>query len=221
MTKLRVSRSVKTARSRGYAFLEFAERKVAEIAARAMNNYLLFGRQLDVHIMEDGTVHKDTFKDGNRDWTFKPTREIFRGKKNSEKTDASRKARVNGLLNKEKEKRDRLKELEIDYKFPGYAACVEKVAGKKPTKAAAAPVAAAPAPAKKSSSKAKPVEKEPTPAPVAKASKAPKVAEAPKKETKKESSKKRSGKKESSGKRETSKPIKKVEKKSAKKSSRK
>ena len=72
-------------------------------------------------------MHKDTFKDGNRDWTFKPTREIFRGKKNAEKTDVERRARVNGLLAKEKEKRDRLKELEIDYKFPGYAACVESV----------------------------------------------------------------------------------------------
>ena len=44
VTKLRVSRSKKTARSRGYAFLEFAEKKVAEIASKAMNNYLLFGR---------------------------------------------------------------------------------------------------------------------------------------------------------------------------------
>ena len=133
VTKLRVSRSKKTARSRGYAFLEFAERKVAEIAAKAMNDYLLFGRQLDVHIMEDGTVHKDTFKHGNRDWSFKPTKEMFRGKMNSEKTDASKKARVKGLLEKEKEKRDRLKELEIDYKFPGYAACVATVS-KEPSK---------------------------------------------------------------------------------------
>ena len=86
--KLRVSRSKKTARSRGYAFLEFAERKVAEIAAKAMNNYLLFGRQLDVHIMENDAVHRETFKHGNRDWTFKPTREIFRSNKNAEKTDA-------------------------------------------------------------------------------------------------------------------------------------
>lgn len=88
VTKLRVSRSKKTARSRGYAFLEFAERKVAEIAAKAMNNYLLFGRQLDVHIMESDAVHRETFKHGNRDWTFKPTREIFRSNKNAEKTDA-------------------------------------------------------------------------------------------------------------------------------------
>ena len=98
MTKLRVSRSKKTARSRGYAFLEFAEKTVAEIASKAMNNYLLFGRQLDVHIMEDGTVHKNTFKDGNRDWKFVPTREIFRGKKNAEKNDVEKKARVKGLL---------------------------------------------------------------------------------------------------------------------------
>ena len=41
---------------------------------------------------------------------------IFRKKKNSlEKTDEERVARIEGLLGKEKEKRDRIKELEIDY----------------------------------------------------------------------------------------------------------
>lgn len=123
MTKLRVSRSVKTARSRGYAFLEFAERKVAEIAAKSMDQYMIFGRQLDVHILEE--AHKDTFKHGNRDWNFTPTRQMFRAKKNEEKTDKQRKARVEGLLQKEKEKRDRLKELEISYAFPGYKAIVD------------------------------------------------------------------------------------------------
>ena len=121
VTKLRVSRSVKTARSRGYAFLEFAESKVAEIAAKSMNNYMMFGRQLDVHMVED--AHKDTFKHGNRDWKFTPTRQMFRAKKNAEeitKTPEQRKARVEGLLQKEKEKRDRLKELGIEYEFPGY-----------------------------------------------------------------------------------------------------
>jgi hypothetical protein len=62
--------------------------------------------------MED--VHKETFKHGNRDWKFVPTRHMFRSKKNEEaqkKTPEQRKARVLGLLQKEKEKRDRLKEL--------------------------------------------------------------------------------------------------------------
>ena len=41
---------------------------------------------------------------------------IFRKKKNNlEKTDEERVARIEGLLAKEKEKRDRIKELEIDY----------------------------------------------------------------------------------------------------------
>ena len=47
-----MSRSVKTARSRGYAFLEFGEKKVAEIAAKAMDKYMIFGRELDVHVMD-------------------------------------------------------------------------------------------------------------------------------------------------------------------------
>jgi len=126
VTKLRVSRSVKTARSRGYAFLEFAEAKVAEIASKAMNKYLMFGRELDVHLMDD--VHKDMFKHGNRDWKFTPTRQIFRSKKNAEndgKTPEQKKARVGGLLQKEKEKRDRLKELEIDYSFGGFQGVVD------------------------------------------------------------------------------------------------
>ena len=33
--------------------------------------------------------------------------------------------RVKGLLQKEKERRDRLKELQIDYEFPGYQAIVD------------------------------------------------------------------------------------------------
>ena len=133
VTKLRVSRSVKTARSRGYAFLEFAEKKVAEYAAKAMDKYLLNGRELDVHVMDDDRVHRDTFKHGNRDWKFQPTKQMFRSAKNSDletKSDAQRKARVEGLLQKEKEKRDRLKELQIEYTFGGYQAVVDDYAAK-------------------------------------------------------------------------------------------
>ena len=63
---------------------------------------------------------------------------MFRSAKNSEaetKTDASRKARITGLLQKEKEKRDRLKELEIDYTFGGYQSVVDEFMAKnKPAK---------------------------------------------------------------------------------------
>ena len=79
--------------------------------------------------MVDG-AHKDTFKHGNREWKFIPTQVMFRNKFNAEKTPEQRAARVTGLLQKEKEKRTRLKELGIEYEFPGYQAIVDGL-GKK------------------------------------------------------------------------------------------
>ena len=74
--------------------------------------------------MVDG-AHRDTFKNGNRDWKFIPTQVIFRTKKNAEKSDEDKAARVKGLLEKEKEKRIRLKELGIEYEFPGFQGVVD------------------------------------------------------------------------------------------------
>jgi nucleolar protein 15 len=38
--------SLKTGNSRGYAFIEFKNKEVAEIAAEAMDNYLIYNRLL-------------------------------------------------------------------------------------------------------------------------------------------------------------------------------
>ena len=65
--------------------------------------------------MLEGHIHRELFKNGNRKFKFIPTQLKFRKNKNSEKTDDERAARVKGLLQKEKEKRDRFKELGIDY----------------------------------------------------------------------------------------------------------
>jgi len=100
-----------------------------------MNNYMIFGRNLKVHTIED--AHHDMFKHANREWKFVPKQLMFRNKLNAEeKTPEQRKARVDGLLQKEKERRDRFKELEIDYEFPGFKALV----GEKKKSAKAAPV---------------------------------------------------------------------------------
>ena len=92
-----------------------------------MDNYMIFGRSVKASVVVPEAAHKDTFKNGNREWQFIPKAKIFREKKNSEaesRTDDQRAARVTGLLAKEKEKRQRLKELGISYDFPGYAALV-------------------------------------------------------------------------------------------------
>ena len=77
--------------------------------------------------MED--PHKEIFKHGNREWKYIPTQVMFRNAKNQEKTDEEKAERVKGLLAKEKEKRIRLKELGIEYEFPGYQGIVDAAAG--------------------------------------------------------------------------------------------
>ncbi|CDW88104.1 UNKNOWN [Stylonychia lemnae] len=123
VTRMRVARSKKTARPKGYAYLEFQDKNVAQTAAKTMQGYILFGRQLDCHVVEQ--PHRETFKNGNRDWKYIPTPVKFRNEKNREKTNEEKAAKVKGLLQKEKEKRDRLKELGIKYDFTGYTGIVE------------------------------------------------------------------------------------------------
>ena len=78
VAKLRVSRSKKTGRSKGYAFLEFKDKTVGTVAVETMNGYLMFGKKIECHLMEQ--PHKDTFKHGNREWNFVPNQLIFRNK---------------------------------------------------------------------------------------------------------------------------------------------
>jgi len=44
VTRVKVSRSAKTGKSKGYAFVEFTHNEVAKIVAETMNNYLMFER---------------------------------------------------------------------------------------------------------------------------------------------------------------------------------
>ncbi|GLH03158.1 RNA-binding protein 8A [Gryllus bimaculatus] len=46
VTNVRLERSKKTGRSKGYAFVEFESSAVAKIAAETMNNYIMFNRIL-------------------------------------------------------------------------------------------------------------------------------------------------------------------------------
>lgn len=73
-------------------------------------------------------------------------------------------ARVSGLLSKEKERRNRLKELEIDYDFTGFQAIIESQpkgkAKAKPAAKAAEPVATPAAAPRKAAKEEKETKKE-------------------------------------------------------------
>ena len=134
ISKLRVARSKKTGRSKGYAYVEFQQKDVAKEAEKAMSGYMMFKKQLECHLVD--APHKDLFLHANRDWKYVPNVEIKKTKMNSDKTPEQMALRVKGILEKEKEKRLRLRELEIDYDFSGYQGIIDSQKKTKPSKKA-------------------------------------------------------------------------------------
>ncbi|KAL2179867.1 uncharacterized protein P884DRAFT_237916 [Thermothelomyces heterothallicus CBS 202.75] len=72
ITRLRVVRNKKTGASRHRAFIEFADAEVADIAARTMDKYLLFGHILSAKIVPPAQVHPNLFKGANRRFKVVP-----------------------------------------------------------------------------------------------------------------------------------------------------
>jgi nucleolar protein 15 len=69
---LRLSRNKKTGASKHYAFVEFASAEVADIVARTMNNYLMFGHILRVALIPKEQVNANLFKGANARFKVDP-----------------------------------------------------------------------------------------------------------------------------------------------------
>ena len=121
VTRLRLSRSKKTGRSKSYAFIEFDSAEDASIVARTMNGYILTGRVLVCHTIPPEKVHADMFKGANKKFKRLPWRLIAKQRQNAERTDEQKKKKKRKLLAKEEKKRQKLKALGIDYEFAGYS----------------------------------------------------------------------------------------------------
>ena len=106
VNRLRLARSAKTGRSKGYAFIEFNEPEVAKIAAETMNNYLLFGQLLVCKQLPAKDIHPDTFKGANRKFVEIPWTDINRNKFETALTDERKKELVE-LERAKREKRKR------------------------------------------------------------------------------------------------------------------
>jgi nucleolar protein 15 len=60
--RIRLARSPKTLRSKGYAFVEFRYPEVAEIAADAMNNYIMFKNVVKTFYIPPEQIKHDYFR---------------------------------------------------------------------------------------------------------------------------------------------------------------
>jgi nucleolar protein 15 len=72
VNKLRLSRNKKTGASKHYAFVEFASAEVADIVARTMDNYLMFGHILKCKLIPAEQVNPNLFKGANQRFKVDP-----------------------------------------------------------------------------------------------------------------------------------------------------
>lgn len=133
VTRLRLSRSKKTARSRGFAFVEFANAEVAGIAAAAMDGYLMHGRALVAKFVAPDDVHPATFNGADRVFRRIPWASIERKRNIDAARDPEKlAARASRVADQHKKTQERLAALGIDYKFPTIPT-VESAGGKDAT----------------------------------------------------------------------------------------
>lgn len=119
VSRIRLSRSKKTARSRGYAFIEFVDEEVAIIAAKSMDGYLMHGQSLVAKFVAPEKVHPDTFKGANHNFRQVPWSAVERRGMISRAKDplkmAARSRRIRKVL---KDKKATLAKKGIKYEFP-------------------------------------------------------------------------------------------------------
>ncbi|GAC74857.1 nucleolar RNA-binding protein NIFK [Moesziomyces antarcticus T-34] len=120
VTRVRVSRNKKTGASKHYAFVEFGDRDVAQIVEETMHNYLIDGRLLQVKSVPKDKVHPELWVGANRKFKRVPTDRIERVVRSRDKTDEQHKRTHERVLARQEQRRTKLKDMGIDYDFPGY-----------------------------------------------------------------------------------------------------
>jgi nucleolar protein 15 len=115
VTRLRLSRSKRTGRSKGYAFLEFQHQEVAQVAADTMNNYLMFRQILKCEFVPADKLHPDTFKNSHRPFFAPTTQKKSRERHNAEKTPKAEAAKTKKRMKKLNRKMTALEDAGIDF----------------------------------------------------------------------------------------------------------
>jgi nucleolar protein 15 len=125
---VRMSRSKKTAQSKGYAFLEFKHPEVAPIAAQAMDGYMMFAQKLKVHVVKRRDVHPELMKGANQVFKQKPWRSMAAAKHNKDRSGSESDARVARALKRDKVRQKAIAAAGIQYSYDSLADALPKKA---------------------------------------------------------------------------------------------
>ncbi|CAB1121554.1 unnamed protein product [Ectocarpus sp. CCAP 1310/34] len=123
--RVRISRSKKSGRCKGYAYVEFASPEVAQIVAETMNGYYLFDKQLVCRVLKFEEIHPNLFDGAGVKFRKVNWHGLYREKYNADRTQVKDEKHTAKLLKKDKAKKDKLAKLGIDYDFPGFVATLK------------------------------------------------------------------------------------------------
>lgn len=127
VTKVKLSRSRKTANPRGFCFCEFANSEVASIVAETMNGYFLQDKRLVCHVVPLEKIRANLFDGHDRAFTKVDWQARHREQVNKEKPADVMNVITKRLLAREEKKKAALKAVGIEYDYPGYKASAEIV----------------------------------------------------------------------------------------------
>ncbi|KAI0909099.1 hypothetical protein F4823DRAFT_452903 [Ustulina deusta] len=115
VNKIRMSRNKATGQSKHFAFIEFAELGVAEIVAKAMDNYLLAGHILKVKVVPKSQIHEKLWIGANKRFKKIPWNKMAGNRLKKPLSESA----WTGKISKEEAKRnERAKKLlELGYEF--------------------------------------------------------------------------------------------------------
>ena len=126
ITRIISPKSSKTGRSVGYAFIEFEDEETARIAAKTMNNYILFEKILKCNFVEDKSKYDRLFLKWKKKFELKDRYKLHCEKISKPKSKEEIKTMIQGLLDREEKRREKMKELGIKYEYKGYKEIIDE-----------------------------------------------------------------------------------------------
>lgn len=133
ITHLRLSRNRRTGASKHYAFIEFESPEVADIVARTMDKYLLFGHILQVRVVPQDQIHKDLWKGAGRRFKKIPWAKLQREQLRDPKTRDIWRRRISKEEERRKAKAEKLREFGYEFHMPELKQVPERTTTEKET----------------------------------------------------------------------------------------
>lgn len=125
ITQLRLARNKKTGKSQHYGFVEFSSKAVAEIVAKTMDKYLLFGHILQVRTIPMEQVKEGMWKGSGRRKKPAPRNRLEGSKLKRGMAREDWDKRVERETKKRAEKADKLKDMGYEFDMPALKAASE------------------------------------------------------------------------------------------------